>query len=138
MVLNFAPFGTDNDFSRPSGTGLPLCTYAGTSCLATIGLSLRDENHSTIEAPRIKLTLMGVASRAVVRAKPPSLAFSIILLPSCKLLRSPSEDDYARAPNRYAFSETGTASGGRFYHSHRKGKKIQLTRSDRADTVNQL
>jgi hypothetical protein len=22
MVLNFAPFGTDNDFNRPSGTGL--------------------------------------------------------------------------------------------------------------------
>jgi hypothetical protein len=31
----------------------------GTSCLATIALSLRDKNHSTIEAPRIKLALMG-------------------------------------------------------------------------------
>jgi hypothetical protein len=30
----------------------------GTSCLATIGLSLRDEKHSTIEAPPIKLALM--------------------------------------------------------------------------------
>jgi hypothetical protein len=33
--------------------------FPGTSCPATIGLSLRDENHSTIEAPRIKLALMG-------------------------------------------------------------------------------
>jgi hypothetical protein len=47
--------GTDNDFDRPSATG-PLCmANPGTSCLATIVLSLRDENHSPIEAPRIKL-----------------------------------------------------------------------------------
>jgi hypothetical protein len=31
----------------------------GTSCLATIVLSLRDKNHSPIEAPRITLALMG-------------------------------------------------------------------------------
>jgi hypothetical protein len=32
----------------------------GTSCLATIVLYLRDENHSPIEAPRIKVALMGL------------------------------------------------------------------------------
>jgi hypothetical protein len=32
----------------------------GTSCLATIVLSLRDKNHPPIEAPRIILALMGV------------------------------------------------------------------------------
>jgi hypothetical protein len=58
MGLIFAPFGTDNDVNRPSGTG-GLSASPGTSCLATIVLSLRDENHSTIEAPRIKLALMG-------------------------------------------------------------------------------
>jgi hypothetical protein len=31
----------------------------GTSCLATIGLSLRGENHFTIEAPRIGSRLWG-------------------------------------------------------------------------------
>ena len=31
----------------------------GTSCLATIVLSLRDKNHSTIEAPRIESAFMG-------------------------------------------------------------------------------
>jgi hypothetical protein len=33
--------------------------YPGTSCLATISLSLRDKSHSPIEGPRIKLALMG-------------------------------------------------------------------------------
>src|SRR5271166_2452780 len=32
----------------------------GTSCLATISLSLRDKSHSPIEAPRIKLALVGL------------------------------------------------------------------------------
>ena len=32
--------------------GASLHLYPGTSCLATIGLSLRDKNHSTIEASR--------------------------------------------------------------------------------------
>jgi hypothetical protein len=51
MALIFVPFGTDNDFNRPSGTeAASLHRYPGTSCLATIVLSLRDENHSTIEA----------------------------------------------------------------------------------------
>src|ERR1700726_3153686 len=43
--------GTDNDFDRPSGTGASLHRYPGTSCLATISLSLRDKSHSPIEAP---------------------------------------------------------------------------------------
>ena len=34
----------------------------GTSCLATIVLSLRDKNHAPIEAPRLILALMGVAN----------------------------------------------------------------------------
>ena len=34
--------------------------YPGTSCLATISLSLRDKRHSSIEAPRITLALMGL------------------------------------------------------------------------------
>jgi hypothetical protein len=57
MVLNFAPFGTDNTSTVQLGRGYFLM-IPGTSCLATIGLSLRDENHSTIGAPRIKLALM--------------------------------------------------------------------------------
>jgi hypothetical protein len=60
MVLNFAPFETDHAFKRPSGTGRLSASLPGTSCPATIGLSLRDENHSTIEAPRIHLALMGL------------------------------------------------------------------------------
>src|ERR1700720_21864 len=45
-------------FDRPSGTG-SLHRYPGTSCLATISLSLRDKSNSPIEGPRIKLMLMG-------------------------------------------------------------------------------
>jgi hypothetical protein len=43
-------------FNRPAGTGYFLM-IPGTSCLATIALSLRDKNHSPIEAPRIILVL---------------------------------------------------------------------------------
>ena len=43
--------GTDNDFDRPSGDGVSLHRYPGTSCLATISLSLRDKSHPPIEAP---------------------------------------------------------------------------------------
>ena len=43
----------------PPGRGASLHHYPGTSCLATIVLSLRDKSHSPIEAPRIKLMLMG-------------------------------------------------------------------------------
>jgi hypothetical protein len=50
---------SDHDFDRPSGTGASLRRYPGTSCLATISLSLRDKSHSPIEGPRIKLALMG-------------------------------------------------------------------------------
>src|SRR5271165_6037319 len=50
--------GTDNDFGRPSGTGVSLYRYPGTSYLATIMLSLRDKIHSSAEA-LLKLTLMG-------------------------------------------------------------------------------
>jgi hypothetical protein len=41
------------------GTVLSRDAVSGTSCLATIGLSLRDKRHSSIEAPRIILALMG-------------------------------------------------------------------------------
>src|SRR5580700_7627083 len=34
--------------------------YPGTSCLATISLSLRDKSHSPIEAPHIYLSAYGV------------------------------------------------------------------------------
>jgi hypothetical protein len=44
-------------FNRPAGTWLFLA-IPGTSCLATIVMSLRDKNHSPIEAPRIKSALM--------------------------------------------------------------------------------
>src|SRR5271157_6156452 len=50
--------GTDNDFGRPSGTGVSLYRYPGTSYLATIMLSLRDKIHSSAEA-LLKLTLIG-------------------------------------------------------------------------------
>src|SRR5271165_4048740 len=49
--------GTDHDFGRPSGTGVFLYRYPGTSYLATIMLSLRDKIHSSAEA-LLKLTLM--------------------------------------------------------------------------------
>src|SRR5271165_162222 len=49
--------GTDHDFDRPSGTGVSLYRYPGTSYLATIMLSLRDKIHSSAEA-LLKLTLM--------------------------------------------------------------------------------
>jgi hypothetical protein len=39
----------------PPGRGLFASRYTGTSCLATISLSLRDKSHSPIEEPRIKL-----------------------------------------------------------------------------------
>ena len=55
--------GTDNDFGRPSGTGVSLYRYPGTSYLATIMLSLRDKIHSSAEA-LLKLTLIGMRSRA--------------------------------------------------------------------------
>ena len=38
--------------------GASLHLYPGTSCLATIVLSLRDKNHSPIEETRIKSALM--------------------------------------------------------------------------------
>jgi hypothetical protein len=47
-----------NDFDRPSGTGVFLYRYPGTSYLATIVLSLRDKIHSLAEA-LLELTLMG-------------------------------------------------------------------------------
>jgi hypothetical protein len=45
-----------NGFSAKIGSILHL--YPGTSCLATIGLSLWDKNHSPIEPPRVKSALM--------------------------------------------------------------------------------
>src|ERR1700690_1155701 len=52
--------GADNDFGRPSGTGLSASATPGPSFLATIGLSLRDKSHSPIEGPRTKFALMGL------------------------------------------------------------------------------
>ncbi len=43
----------------PMGRFFRGCAVPGTSCLATISLSLRDKSHSPIEGPRIKLALMG-------------------------------------------------------------------------------
>src|SRR5271165_1282773 len=54
--------GTDHDFGRPSGTGVFLYRYPGTSYLATITLSLRDKIHSSAEA-LLKLTLMDALPR---------------------------------------------------------------------------
>jgi hypothetical protein len=44
----------------PPGRAASLHRYPGSSRLATIWLSPRDENHSTIEAPGTKLALMGL------------------------------------------------------------------------------
>jgi hypothetical protein len=55
--------GTDNDFDRPSGTGVSLHRYPGTLCLATISLSLRDKSHSPIEAPQNYLSADGSEPR---------------------------------------------------------------------------
>jgi hypothetical protein len=138
MVLNFAPFGTDNDFSRPSGTGLPLCTYAGTSCLATIGLSLRDENHSTIEAPRIKLTLMGVASRLWYERNLRRLLFPSSFFHPANCFDPPARTIMPGRPTDTLLAKPERLPAGDFITVIEKAKKIQLTRSDRADTVNQL
>ena len=56
--------GLTHDFDRPSGTGALCNRYPGTSCLATISLSLRDKSHSPIKGLRIKLALMGLKPRA--------------------------------------------------------------------------
>src|ERR1700730_4477318 len=48
----------------PTGTVLSKDAVPGTSCLATIMLSLRDKSHSPIEGPRIKLALMGLKPQA--------------------------------------------------------------------------
>mgnify|MGYP003623046068 CR=1 FL=1 len=45
------------DHTVPYGTVLSRDAFPGTSCLATIMLSLRDKSHSPIEGPRIKLAL---------------------------------------------------------------------------------
>src|SRR5271166_92308 len=55
--------GTDHDFGRPSGTGVFLYRYPGTSYLATITLSLRDKIHSSAEA-LLKFNAYGMRSRA--------------------------------------------------------------------------
>ena len=47
--------GTDNDFDRPSGTEASLHRYPGTSCLATISLSLRDKSHPPIDGKRYQV-----------------------------------------------------------------------------------
>jgi hypothetical protein len=47
----------------PPGRGASLHRYPGTSCLATISLSLRDKSHSPIEGLGIKLALMQGALR---------------------------------------------------------------------------
>jgi hypothetical protein len=56
MVLNFAPFGTDNTSTVPLGRGYFLM-IPGSSCLATIVLSFRDKIHLTAEA-LLKLALI--------------------------------------------------------------------------------
>jgi hypothetical protein len=50
---------SQHPFNRPAGTGLFFLMIPGTSCLATIVLSLRDKIHSTAEA-LLKLAPMGL------------------------------------------------------------------------------
>jgi len=45
--------------------GASLHRYPGTSCLATISLSLRDKSHSPIEAPHNYLSAYGVTPRGL-------------------------------------------------------------------------
>jgi hypothetical protein len=54
MVLNFAPFETDNDFNRPSGTGLPLCI--ATQSLRAWLLSGCPSGTKTIQSKRLALS----------------------------------------------------------------------------------
>jgi hypothetical protein len=42
---------TDNDFDRPAGTGPLRIAIQALRALAIMGLSLRDKDHSPIEAP---------------------------------------------------------------------------------------
>jgi hypothetical protein len=51
-------FLSQGRFNRPAGTGLFFFIIPGTSCLATIVLSLRDKIHSTAEV-LLKLALWG-------------------------------------------------------------------------------
>ena len=47
------------DHTVPYGTILSRDAFTGTSCLATISLSLRDKSHSPMEGHPIKSALMG-------------------------------------------------------------------------------
>jgi len=49
-------------FNRPAETGVIFFMIPGTSCLATIVLSLLDKNRSPFEAPGIILALIAPAS----------------------------------------------------------------------------
>jgi hypothetical protein len=51
---------TCTNHTVPYGTALWVGAVPGTSCLATISLSLRDKSHSPIEGPRIRLALIGL------------------------------------------------------------------------------
>jgi len=64
--------GTDNDFGRPSGTGVFLYRYPGTSYLATIMLSLRDKIHSSAEAFNAYGTLSALDASALDAARVPA------------------------------------------------------------------
>src|SRR6478752_7967213 len=46
-------------------------TYPGTSCLATITLSLRDKSHSSIEAPHKYLSAYGLSTPGTFVTPPP-------------------------------------------------------------------
>jgi hypothetical protein len=56
------------DHTVPYGTVLSMDAFPGTSCLATIRMSLRDKGHSPIEGPRINLALIGEQLAKVVLA----------------------------------------------------------------------
>src|SRR5271165_2624811 len=97
--------GTDHDFGRPSGTGVFLYRYPGTSYLATITLSLRDKIHSSAEA-LLKLTLMGRALARSGVARPVKLETAEIL---------PSASSKARSENKPLRHATPDRAGARPY-----------------------
>jgi hypothetical protein len=60
MITDLGLDGTDNDFNRPSATGPSLHRFPGTSCLATINLSLRDKAILPSKGHTIILAFMGL------------------------------------------------------------------------------
>src|ERR1700740_116425 len=80
------------------GDGGSLHRYPGTSCLATIRLSLRDKSHSPIKGFRIKFALIGFQPPVLNPLAPPDPGRQIAPNPYLSAIR------YCRLTIPFAFS----------------------------------